>query len=287
MALTQMPKVGDKVRHVDSSYVYDVSHYDGWGDAVITLPDGFTSVIPEEDFEYYELISEGADDMTNPNTRAEYWADKRREIESATYTAEQRQARKGERIVIVEPNVHDSEDYERGDVFTVDKVDSAGVVTTTGNIVYHEEYEVLPADMTDDTTPVERAFYDPDGRKLPEYRYIEGERGVVAVKRGPTYDLRSGSPTFGQRVDGTPYEPPLYSEDNVEKPAHYTQGKFETIDIIAQIVAGYNDPFVGHCVGTAVKYVSRAPYKHDMPLEDMRKAKRYIEFAIERMEGAR
>lgn len=260
MALKEMPKVGDKVRHVDSSYVYDVSHYDGWGDAVITLPDGFTSVIPEEDFEYYELISKGADNMTH-------------------YTAEQRQARKGERIVIVEPCEHDSEDYERGDVFTVDKVDSAGVVTTTGNIVYHEEYEVLPAAMADELadakyradidkfyemaeaagalTPDERAQYEAGGG--PAYQYIEGAHG---------------SPTPGKR-------------DNVEKPAHYTQGKFETIDMIAQIVAGYSDPFVGHCVGTAVKYVSRAPYKHDTPLEDMRKAKRYIEFAIERLEGER
>lgn len=65
----------------------------------------------------------------------------------AVYRAEQRHARKGERIVIVEPNVHDSENYERGDIFIVDKVDSAGVVTTTGNIVYHEEYEVLPEEM--------------------------------------------------------------------------------------------------------------------------------------------
>lgn len=71
--------------------------------------------------------------------------------------------------------------------------------------------------------------------------------------------------------------------DTVDSPAHYTQGGVEVIDIIAQTVAGYDDPFVGHCVGTATKYLNRAPHKHDEPTEDLRKASKYIAFAIEHL----
>src|SRR5699024_3894939 len=51
--------------------------------------------------------------------------------------------------------------------------------------------------------------------------------------------------------------------DSVNHPSHYTTGKFETIEVIEHIVEGYSDPFVSHCVGTATKYLDRAPYKHE------------------------
>lgn len=74
--------------------------------------------------------------------------------------------------------------------------------------------------------------------------------------------------------------------DAVHQPAHYTQGKFETIEIIEEITQGYSDGFVAHCAGTAIKYIARAPFKHDSPLEDIRKARAYLDFAIERIEGS-
>lgn len=74
--------------------------------------------------------------------------------------------------------------------------------------------------------------------------------------------------------------------DAVSHPSHYTAGKIEVIDIIAQTVAGYDDPFVAHCVGTATKYLNRAPYKHDTPTEDLKKARAYLEFAIKQLEKA-
>lgn len=72
--------------------------------------------------------------------------------------------------------------------------------------------------------------------------------------------------------------------DAVSHPSHYTAGEIEVIDIIAQTVSGYDDPFVAHCVGTATKYLNRAPYKHDDPTEDLKKAKAYLEFAIKHLE---
>ncbi len=72
--------------------------------------------------------------------------------------------------------------------------------------------------------------------------------------------------------------------DAVSHPSHYTAGEIEVIDIIAQTVSGYSDPFVAHCVGTATKYLNRAPYKHDTPTEDLRKAVAYLNFAIKHLE---
>lgn len=73
-------------------------------------------------------------------------------------------------------------------------------------------------------------------------------------------------------------------KDNVNQPSHYTQGKVEVIEYIEQVTEGYADGFVAHCVGTAIKYVSRAPYKHETPTEDLRKAAKYLEFALARLE---
>lgn len=70
-------------------------------------------------------------------------------------------------------------------------------------------------------------------------------------------------------------------QDAVNQPSHYTQGKFETIEVIEEITKGYSDGFVAYNVGNAIKYLARAPHKHAEPLEDLRKAERYIRYAIE------
>ena len=74
-------------------------------------------------------------------------------------------------------------------------------------------------------------------------------------------------------------------EDKVNSPSHYKQGKFETIEIIEQVTKGYDNSFVGYCVGNTIKYLSRAPFKHETPLEDLKKAYKYLEFAIKELEG--
>ncbi|WP_254846783.1 DUF3310 domain-containing protein [Oceanobacillus sojae] len=74
------------------------------------------------------------------------------------------------------------------------------------------------------------------------------------------------------------------SSDAVSHPSHYTAGEIEVIDIIKQTVAGYDDPFVAHSVGTATKYLNRAPYKHATPTEDLKKSRAYIDFAIKHLE---
>lgn len=74
------------------------------------------------------------------------------------------------------------------------------------------------------------------------------------------------------------------TEDIVNNPSHYNSGNIETIDLIKEVVSGYDDSFVAHCVGTATKYVSRAPFKHDDHTIDLKKAVAYLNFAIKRLE---
>ena len=62
--------------------------------------------------------------------------------------------------------------------------------------------------------------------------------------------------------------------DNVDHPSHYNTGKIEVIDVIEDWNLNFN-------MGNAVKYVARADHK-GKPLEDLNKAKWYIEREIAR-----
>jgi len=47
--------------------------------------------------------------------------------------------------------------------------------------------------------------------------------------------------------------------DRVNHPAHYNQGKFETIEIIEDITG---DGFEGYLLGNIIKYLARYRYKN-------------------------
>ena len=63
----------------------------------------------------------------------------------------------------------------------------------------------------------------------------------------------------------------------VDHPPHYNAGKFEVIDVI-------EDWDLGFCLGNTIKYIARAGHK-GAPLEDLKKARWYLERAIATMEG--
>lgn len=76
-------------------------------------------------------------------------------------------------------------------------------------------------------------------------------------------------------------------EDNVKHPSHYTYGKIECIDFIL-------DKDLDFPLGNAVKYIVRAGKKEsadkttlEKQIEDLNKAKQYIDFEIEHLEGKR
>ena len=63
-------------------------------------------------------------------------------------------------------------------------------------------------------------------------------------------------------------------------PAHYTDGKIEVIEYI-------EDKNLGFCLGNAIKYISRAGKKDPTKeIEDLKKAKWYIERRIKELEEA-
>lgn len=69
--------------------------------------------------------------------------------------------------------------------------------------------------------------------------------------------------------------------DSVNKPSHYTGGSVECIDGIR---AALGEGFVSYCRGNVLKYVWRCGKKGDA-LEDLRKAAKYLQWAIEAMEA--
>lgn len=69
--------------------------------------------------------------------------------------------------------------------------------------------------------------------------------------------------------------------DSVNKPSHYNAGGVETIE---GIKAALGDGFSDYCLGNVIKYVWRCKHKGKL-VEDLRKAAKYLEWAIEGAEG--
>lgn len=113
-----------------------------------------------------------------------------------------------------------------------------------------------------------------------EFEYVEEEENPASLDVIEGY--LEGTIVFSP---GAVAEVAADSEDVVNQPSHYKQGGVETIVYIQQVTAGYKDPFVSHCAGTATKYIARAPFKHSDPLQDLQKARRYLDFAIRHIEG--
>ena len=61
-------------------------------------------------------------------------------------------------------------------------------------------------------------------------------------------------------------------DDPVNHPSHYTQGRFEVIDVIEDTLGA--DSFRGYCLGNVIKYTLRHEYKGGT--EDLRKAQWYL-----------
>ena len=69
--------------------------------------------------------------------------------------------------------------------------------------------------------------------------------------------------------------------DSVEHPSHYNAGGIETIDAIKSALG---DAFLDYCRGNVLKYVWRCRHKGRL-IEDLRKASKYLEWAIAEAEG--
>lgn len=65
-------------------------------------------------------------------------------------------------------------------------------------------------------------------------------------------------------------------ENDAINPQHYRSGGIEAIEVIEAFGLGYH-------LGNAIKYLLRAGRKTASPLEDLRKARWYIDREIERL----
>lgn len=70
----------------------------------------------------------------------------------------------------------------------------------------------------------------------------------------------------------------MSNSDPVNHPTHYTSGKIETISIIED--QGILEPF---CVGNILKYITR--YRHKNGVDDLRKARWYLDKLISHLEN--
>lgn len=68
--------------------------------------------------------------------------------------------------------------------------------------------------------------------------------------------------------------------DPVQRPVHYTMMPRETIDVIRDTLG--ESGFLAYCVGNALKYLSRAPFKG--AAQDYAKAAWYCQMAAHRMD---
>lgn len=171
-------------------------------------------------------------------------------------------AQKGDLIRIV--NVQDDR-YNNGDIFEVDRVSETGVYTKEtpehfDYYVYKDEYVIH--------------------RKAGE----EEEPNVCACCDNP-YEAKNDCRGYCSEECHDDFNGLEQAQDAVNSPNHYTQGKFETIEIIEEITKGYSDGYVAYCVGNALKYLARAPFKHGEPSEDLSKAAKYLAFASEYLDA--
>ncbi len=72
------------------------------------------------------------------------------------------------------------------------------------------------------------------------------------------------------------------THDPVNKPSHYMLGDIEVKNIIAIVADKYHKGSVAHNVASALEYQMRAPEKNG--LEDIKKARKCLDFAIENWE---
>ena len=71
-------------------------------------------------------------------------------------------------------------------------------------------------------------------------------------------------------------------KNEIDHPSHYTQGKIECIQAIREALG--QDGFIDYCRGNVFKYAWRCRDKNSL-LIDLKKARAYIDFAIDELES--
>jgi len=114
-------------------------------------------------------------------------------------------------------------------------------------------------------------------------RFIAGKVGcdisyVWAVRKkmkaGYVYNVPGGAAPQAYFEAG---EPVAAVHEEVNHPAHYTDGGIETIDFIEAKLSP--EEFRGYCLGNIIKYLSRTGKKGDL-MTDLRKAQWFLDRVV-------
>jgi hypothetical protein len=69
----------------------------------------------------------------------------------------------------------------------------------------------------------------------------------------------------------------VYSANEINHPSHYTQGRFEVIDVIEDWKLNFH-------LGNVIKYVARCGHKDPGKITDLEKARWYLQREIDRLQ---
>lgn len=78
----------------------------------------------------------------------------------------------------------------------------------------------------------------------------------------------------------------MSNDKMVYSPAHYTNGRFEAIDVIEDVIRDAPDPISGMLLGNTLKYLLRVWLKAD-PHQDASKARWYLNRLLTHLEAER
>lgn len=120
---------------------------------------------------------------------------------------------------------------------------------------------------------IDTVTFDEDGVILNIYDY-----GTYKFfYNGKNYYEHEGKHNIVQVIMSTQEE----NKDNVNHPSHYTSGGIECIEAIKASMS--KDEYKGYLKGNVLKYVWRYKNKNN-PVEDLKKAKVYLEWLIKEVE---
>lgn len=115
------------------------------------------------------------------------------------------------------------------------------------------------------------------------------EQTIGDIIRGANRSIDDASPQEWSSAINKNYEDQVINltpqhHDEIEKPAHYNYGKYETIDVIVDTLGEYEA--INYCHGNVLKYSIRMWHKGN-PLKDIKKAIWYANKMVELLENTK
>lgn len=149
---------------------------------------------------------------------------------------------------------------------------------TVRNNTTHVDYKVHSIRYRGNDAIITMSCLDDTTNTLSEHLYEDIKRYYKKIKDGKPECIDSCD------VDTTAFSVPyskvekVQPKDKVNHPEHYNQGKYECIDVMEETFG--KDAVIQFSICNAFKYLYRCKHK-DAMLQDLNKAKWYIEKAIE------